>query len=153
MRLYRFSKAKYANPAQLALSGEGARITGGRWNHAGVRAVYTSLNVSLAILEILVHAGDPQDLADWVVIPLELPDQLLQDIPAALPDDWAQRIDYSRNLGTVWLKDGLSLALKVPSAIVAEEWNVLINPTHPGFDQIQILPTKPYLLDSRLWKG
>lgn len=152
MRLYRFSKAKYANPPQLALSGEGARVTGGRWNHPGVRAVYTSFNISLAILEILVHAGDPQDLADWVVIPLELPDGLLHDLPTALPDDWFQRLNYSRDVGTAWLKDGSSLALKVPSAIVGEEWNVVINPTHPRFDQIQILPTKPFPLDSRLWK-
>jgi RES domain-containing protein len=154
LKIYRFTKRKYARPVSNALSGEGARITGGRWNVPGYRAVYTSAHISLAILEILVHAGEPEDLEDWVVIPLELVDKQVERLAAEkLPKDWRSKLELSQHLGTKWLTSGSSLALEVPSVIVPDESNILLNPLHADFESMKLGDPKHYLLDSRLWKA
>ncbi len=154
MRVYRFSKRKYTQPVSVALNGEGARIAGGRWNTPGYRAVYTSAHISLAILEILVHAGDPEDLDDWLVIPLEFADKHCEHLKVSdLPKNWRSKLELSQHLGTVWLESKRSLAFIVPSVIVPDEFNILLNPLHPQFETLSIEKAKSYPLDARLWKG
>jgi RES domain-containing protein len=137
-----------------ALGGEGARLSGGRWNSPGLPVVYTSSSLSLATLEVLVHLEDPELLAhlfSW--IPLEIPDELVEWIdPASLPPEWLndEPGPASRTAGDGWIRSRRSTALAVPSVVTPGEWNLLINPAHPDFPKIMPGPAKPFRPDPRL---
>jgi RES domain-containing protein len=138
---WRIARAVYAD-----LSGTGALITGGRWNSPGRPVVYTAADASLAVLEVRVHLDLPPDL---------LPDDyVLMRIEAATPPD-IERVDVSpsdtRAFGDAWLASGRSAVLDVPSAIVPESRNILINPTHPDARAFAIASMRPFGFDSRLW--
>ena len=140
----------------MALDGEGARQAGGRWNHRGVAVVYTSATLSLAALEYFVHL-DPQDVpGDLVAIPAEIPDTLARrEITArALPANWRAypAPDELATLGTAWVRARTTAVLIVPSAIVPEERNVLLNPAHPDFRRIRRGTPAPFSFDPRLWR-
>ena len=137
-----------------ALSGEGARLNGGRWNSPGLPAVYTSSSLSLATLEVLVHLEDPELLANlfsW--FPLEIPDDLVEWLdPGTLPPEWLndEPGPASRTAGDGWLKSRRSAALAVPSVVTPGEWNILLNPAHPDFPKLLPGPAKPFRPDPRL---
>ena len=136
-----------------ALSGEGARLNGGRWNSPGLPAVYTSSSLSLATLEVLVHLEDPELLANlfsW--FPLEIPDDLAEWLdPGTLPPEWLndEPGPASRTAGDGWLKSRRSAALAVPSVVTPGEWNILLNPAHPDFPKLLPGPAKPFRPDPR----
>ncbi len=138
--------------AATAFSGEGARLYGGRWNHPGVPLVYTAQSQSLAMLELLVQ--DEPLRARYVMIPARLPKGLrMERLEAAnLPKDW--RAPESRTrlqaLGEAWAKSRSSAVLAVPSAIIPEETNYLLNPLHPAFSRIEIGPPREFVTDLRL---
>jgi len=138
-----------------ATSGEGARITGGRWNSPGYAAIYASEHLSLAVLEIVVHAPKPeQRRVARVVSALRIPDALIEVIPPKwVPEHFGPRTAYSltQAIGDEWLKDRRSVALLVPAAIVPREHNLVLNPAHPDFAKCQWSPFEPMELDSRLW--
>jgi len=134
------------------LRGEGARLAGGRWNSPGNPMLYTASSRSLALLEILVHSTvRPLGKA---IVTLELPPRLrIQKIDLAdLPAGWNDRPHSSvgQKIGDEFLKAMDSLALQVPSAIVNEESNILINPLHPSARMIKIIEIEPLNVDSRL---
>jgi RES domain-containing protein len=152
MHVWRISKAKFA---ESAFSGEGARLFDGRWNFEGVPMVYTSSSLALAAIEFFVHL-DPSDAPDDLVsVKAEMPDRLhVEQIQESdLPPDW-HRIDnrHLQKLGSDWVKSGNSVALLVPSAVVDEEWNVLLSPRHPDFSAITVEPAKPFRYDERMFK-
>ncbi|TVP58397.1 MAG: RES domain-containing protein [Gemmatimonadales bacterium] len=147
--MWRLARAPYQD-----LDGEGARLYGGRWNSVGTPVVYASSNLSLAVLEMLVHV-DPEDLPrDLVAIQVQAPDPSsaeqirLED----LPEDWADRPDHPacRTIGDRWAARGESLLLRVPSAVVWEEENVLVNPRHPEAGKVRIVSTRAFRFDRRL---
>jgi RES domain-containing protein len=143
-------------PALRGLDGEGARQAGGRWNHRGVAVVYTSATLSLAALEYFVHL-DPADVpGDLVAIPAEIPDTLTRrEITAdSLPANWQAypAPDQLANLGTAWVRARTTAVLIVPSAIVPQERNVLLNPGHPDFRRIRLGAPAPFSFDPRLWR-
>jgi RES domain-containing protein len=154
--LFRICKARYA---KSAFSGEGARLYSGRWNHAGIPMVYTSTSLALAALELFVHLDPSQAPDDLVSIAATLPPNLkietvdLATLPPALPVDW-RRIDHSapRDLGTQWAKSKRSLAFRVPSAVIADEWNVLLNPAHAAFARITVSDPRSFRYDHRMFR-
>ena len=85
---------------------------------------------------------------------IEVPDTLsIVEVPIkSLPDDWFDfwQYDSCQRIGGEWLESGRSAVLKVPSAIIPNEWNYLINPAHPDFRQISLLRTEPFLFDPRI---
>jgi RES domain-containing protein len=147
---WRIVKARYA---ASAFEGEGARRSGGRWNSPGRRVIYASATASLAILEILVHLGSTKALAAWVLIECRFDDGLATALdPATLPPSW-QRYPAPPDvqaLGDLWIDGASSAVFSVPSVIVPHEKNYLLNPLHPDFPRIEILPPLPFPLDSRL---
>jgi RES domain-containing protein len=152
MHVWRISKAKFA---ESAFSGEGARLFDGRWNFEGVPMVYTSSSLALAAIEFFVHL-DPSDAPDDLVsMKAELPDELRMERTheGQLPPNW-RRVDnnYLQKLGSDWAKSKSSVVLLVPSAVVEEEWNVLLNPRHPDFAAIAVEPAKPFRYDERMFK-
>ncbi|MGH7535623.1 MAG: RES family NAD+ phosphorylase [Gemmatimonadales bacterium] len=147
---WRIVKAQHAAGA---FSGEGARLYGGRWTSRGRRAVYASSSAALAILEMLVHLEAPALLPAYVLIPVGIPDDVIQRLdPAALPPDWREYPAPARlqEMGDAWLDAGVTPALQVPSAIVPAEFNFLLNPAHPEFARILIGAPRPYTFDPRL---
>lgn len=150
MRVYRLTNRR--DPTQ-AFSGEGARRVAGRWHPAGVRVVYTSSSVALALIENLVHF-DADDLAAISFLyELDVPDALVETPTLSdLPADWnhPKRSDHARAYGREWASSRRSLALAVPSVSVPQERNVLVNPEHPAFARLALGGPSPFSFDQRL---
>ncbi len=148
------AKRRYAQPITNAFSGEGSRLTGGRWNSRGRIVVYLSEHRSLAALETLVHAPRPELLAEqFVIIEVTIPDELILTLDkAALKPGWSNPSDFtvSQAVGDAWLAERASLALKVPSAIIPEENTLLLAPGHAGWSRLQFGAARPFLFDNRL---
>ncbi len=141
--------------AKGAFSGEGAKISGGRWNREGTTMVYTAGSLALAAMEMLVHLESEHVLANYLAIPARLPEKLVESIaPAKLPEDW--RSDpippATQTLGSEWVQSLRSAILAVPSIIIPQEKNYLLNPVHPEFGGIEIGEPEPFDYDSRLLK-
>lgn len=138
------------------LGGKGAEITGGRWNRPGRAAVYTSVTASLSCLETVVHLQDNALPLNRYLIRIDVPDDVwalkavfkVEDLNpgwSAIPEG---RI--SLDLGDAWLTANDSPLLVVPSVIVPEESNVLINPTHPAVRHIVATKLRAWHYDRRL---
>jgi RES domain-containing protein len=139
--------------AATAFDGEGAQRFGGRWNSAGHRAVYASASKSLALLELLVHLDVTPAIPRLAAFAFELDAQLIEAVAAErLPRQWRtlRGRAATQQLGDDWLAAGHSLALAVPSAIVPEESNYLLNPAHPAFARLRFGRPMPFLIDARL---
>ncbi|MCF8208876.1 MAG: RES family NAD+ phosphorylase [Rhodoferax sp.] len=138
--------------ADQALTGDGARLYGGRWNRVGQPVVYTAQSRSLALLEMLVQ--DEPLRAHYVLIPLHLPGGVSTETldRRALPPQW--RTDAGRGalqtLGGEWLRQKRCCVLAVPSAVVPAEFNFLINPLHPDFKHITLGAMETLDTDRRL---
>ena len=129
-------------------------MTGGRWNNKGTAIVYTSESRALCMLEVAVHLPLGHLPKDYVLISLEVPDGSLENISRSyLPEDWNQfpPKPSTRHLGDTFISEGKKLLLKVPSALVPDEHNFLINPAHKDFLQVKILAVEPFLFDSRFF--
>ena len=150
MTSFRIARERYIND----ISGEGAGLYGGRWNLKGTKMLYTSQSRSLATVEYLVHIPISMFPDDLCIAEIELPDIEsessinLKD----LPEDWRQypapRI--LGRMGSRWVRTGESLILKVPSAVVEGEWNILINPANPNFRDVRVRSVNAFQLDKRL---
>ncbi len=148
MQCYRIVKPAHA---PTALSGEGARLYGGRWNPPGWRCVYTAGSRALAVLEMLVHLVGRGRALPYVLLTVEVPDETLLDSgPQAEGWNATPPGRISQNPGEGWLREKKSAALRVPSTIVPEESNFLLNPLAPGFDRVRIVDKRPFQLDTRL---
>ncbi len=141
--------------AALALSGEGARRFGGRWNRKGMPMVYTAGSQSLAMLEMLVQ--DQPLRASYVMIAATLPSHLKIErmTPEQLPADWRDLVarEQLQAIGSEWVNRSSSAVLAVPSVVIPAETNYLLNPLHPSFDTIKLAAPQEFLTDLRLLKG
>jgi len=152
IKLFRICSSEYIND----ISGTGARIYGGRWNHAGYPVVYTSDSRSLAALEFLVHvpmALAPENLS---IVEINIQDNVQRESikGSQLPSSWR---DYPApeqvaNIGTNWIKSKSSLLLDIPSAVVDREVNILINPLHPDIKHVKVAIVEKFSFDPRLLK-
>jgi RES domain-containing protein len=141
--------------AASAFSGEGARLFAGRWNPKGVAMVYCSTSLALAALELFVHLDPSVAPEDLVSMAAEVPGNLAS-IPRMnaheLPAGWRATENLAlREMGKAWVESGSSVALLVPSAVIDEEWNVLLNPAHPDFALIRTDASKPFYFDARMF--
>ena len=137
-----------------ALDGEGARLFGGRWNSEGLPVVYLASTLSLAALEYLVHVDPQQVPDDLVAMQVEVPEEPGVDrvLEENLPKGWNELTEHVACMaaGDAWVEAGASLALRVPSAIVPEEENVLVNPRHPGAGGVRVVSVRRFAFDPRL---
>ncbi|HMP16906.1 MAG TPA: RES family NAD+ phosphorylase [Gemmatales bacterium] len=139
--------------AATAFSGEGARRYGGRWNPPGYPMVYTADSIALTTLELLVHLP-PLVLHRYCYLKLECAAKLIERVERRqLLSQWYRYATprFTRLYGAQWLREKRSVVLAVPSAVVQDQINYLLNPEHPDFDQILISKPKPYRLDRRLF--
>jgi RES domain-containing protein len=138
-----------------SLDGVGGLLVSGRWHRKGHLVVYCTLNPATALLETLVHLEiDSEDRPErFQVLRVEGPDTLsLEEIKAnALPPNWAEDTAYTQNVGDRWLLERRSLLLKVPSVLVPETWNVIVNPKHAESELLKITVTYEHAFDTRLF--
>jgi len=150
VRLWRVIKREHA---ATAFDGKAAQRFGGRWNSPGRCAVYASASKSLAVLEVLVHLDVGRSLPRFIAFSFDLDASLIDQLPATrLPRHWRtlRGLAMTQRIGDAWLERGGALALAVPSAIVPEELNYLLNPVHPAFIQLKFGRPVPFVLDPRL---
>jgi RES domain-containing protein len=152
MTVYRLSKQAYIND----LSGGGAELNGGRWNSKGTAVVYTSSSRALAVLEVAVHTPLGLIPSDYFMATIELPDvsEIFKPGIDELPDKWNSNplIKATQQIGDIFVKTNKYLAMQVPSATVAGDFNYLINPLHPDFKSVKIIAADFFEFDSRLFK-
>ncbi len=153
MFVYRLGKTAYIHD----LSGKGAETYGGRWNSKGTALIYASGSRSLCAFEILVHIGATDDLPeDLSVIEIEIPDdiQIHYMDAAALPKGWNAPIGIyeTQLIGNNFVSTHKTAVLAVPSAIIPQEYNFLLNPRHSDFHKIKITATETFGFDQRLLK-
>lgn len=150
MELYRISREKYVRD----ISGEGARLFGGRWNRKGVPLLYTSQSISLAALEVLVHTSISNIPTDLQLLVLEIPDEVningifVED----LPENWQQypAPEEVVEIGNEWCTSGKAVGLQVPSVIIPQEYNMVLNPVHADFTHINIKEVRDFWIDERI---
>lgn len=150
MEVFRIAKTAHIRD----LSGTGARLYGGRWNQKGVAVVYTSESRALATVEFLVHvpiAIVPKDLS---LARLSIPGNVAEEevTTGDLPTRWRSHpaIPELAEIGRKWVESNSALLLRVPSAVVKDERNVLINPSHPEISLVEIVDVERCEFDPRL---
>jgi RES domain-containing protein len=147
---WRIVKSRYASSA---FDGEGARANGGRWNSVGVRVAYGSGSVALATLEVLVGLQKTGVLSSYSLASAQFDEGSVEVVsPESLPDNWRRypAPPETQTIGDRWVREQRSLALRVPSAIIAAESNYLLNPAHPGFASVAISTPVAFAFDERL---
>lgn len=155
MRLWRIAADTREYTAD-DLSGKGAEKTGGRWNREGSPVVYCSSSAALACLETVVHLDLPDFPLNRFLVAVDVPDKLWsarEEWPAqALPVGWSAIPEgkVSVEAGDKWLSGLGSALLLVPSVIVPEEFNILLNPRHPDAGRIVATKLRPWFFDRRL---
>ncbi|MFZ0241629.1 MAG: RES family NAD+ phosphorylase [Desulfobacterales bacterium] len=143
-----------ADWAHAAFTGEGGLTHSSRWNKKGTRIIYTASSLSLATLEILVNM--PTRLIankNYLAIAASFNEKLVKRVRTKdLPPNWSQypATFITKELGTLWVEEGKSAVLAVPSSLIPSEMNFLINPSHPDFGQISIGKPENYQFDKRL---
>ncbi len=151
MKVYRITRKRYE---KQVLSGEGGRRVASRWNYKGDPIVYSSATRALSLLEMLVHM-DMEDMRqmDLVICEIDIPEKLkIQAIRTnSLPEGW-NKSPFSQKSQAYWntfINAEKAPVLRVPSIIIPEEWNYLINPAHEDARLIKVHSCSPLTLDSR----
>lgn len=138
--MVRICRAKYPD-----LDGKGAAIAGGRWNSIGTPIVYTSSCGALSVLEYRVHTNiDPGDL---LLYRIDIPEKLsIEKAP------WTPDLRTAQRFGDLWAKSMRSPVIAVPSVVVPNQVNYLLNPLHPKMKgKIKIVDSQSFILDLRLF--
>jgi len=150
MIVYRFSHPRYAND----ISGNGARLKGGRWNLPGTPVVYTSGSISLGLLEVLANANTLEQLQVIQLIEIEIPDNAASHEIAVgkLKKEWWNDFEYTQWMGTEIMRSNAPLIIKCPSVVVEQENNFLLNPVHESFKKIKLKARNNFRFDERLFK-
>lgn len=150
LRAWRLSKARYAGD----LTGQGAARDGQRWKQSGQRAVYLGMTPEITVVEVLVHLNGVLS-APLVLCGYEVPDTpglIAAADPIALPAGWnaIPQGQASAAFGGDWLRAGEQLGLVLPSVVVPQARNLLLNPLHPAMAQVALVHQEPFQLDQRL---
>lgn len=149
MLVYRIGKTKHAND----LSGEGAKLNGGRWNHKSSPCIYTSESRALSLLEYTVNINIEQIPRALSMTTFEIPDsEILIVSEDVLPGNWKQvpASSSTKDFGTNFLKSENKLAIRVPSSVITEEYNYILNSIHPEKGNIKIVEIKDLIYDIRI---
>lgn len=152
MTIYRLTKVRYKD---TAFTGLGTLQSGGRWHQAGAVVVYASDTPAGALLEVIVQTEAASLLGHSYVlftIDFDRDRHLLVLEPKVWPADWRALVwpPTTQLIGTRWFRDQDSVILQVPSAIVPQQHNYLINPQHPLFHELQIDGPTLFEIDPRL---
>ena len=146
MTVFRITTEQWSK--QLTASGYAAR-----WNSKGNFIIYTAQSRALACLENLVHRSGEGNNALYKVVVIEVPDSIKVDVLdiKTLKKEWYAIANYSycQSIGNQWLTDAKTAVMKIPSAVIKQEYNYLLNPNHPDFKKIKLSGTEPFNFDER----
>jgi len=151
VRVWRICRKPYATDA---LVGRGGLLTSGRWHTRGRPVVYTSQSLALAALEVLVHVDQGFVPSDLIQVEIAVPDDLdVQRIGVReLPKTWRlyPALPALQKRGDEWLAAGSTPILQVPSSVIPEEFNFLLNPRHRDAKELRVVSTARFSFDPRL---
>lgn len=136
-------------------SGAGGLGVDGRWHERGVPVIYTAASLALAQLEVLAHVSDRRHLPTLARAVAVISDRVAIERvdPGTLPTDWQRYSPYSpitQKIGMEWLVHAPIAVLRVPSAVSETDWNYLLNPLHPAFEDITRLEPQAFTMDPRV---
>src|SRR4051812_2342880 len=147
MRLWRISD-------HTSLSGDGGLLASARWHSRGKRIVYLADHPASALLEVMVHLEvKAENMPDgFQLLKIDVPDDLAVDQPdeGELSTNWKERLSLTQKIGDAWLDQGSASLLRVPSAIVPETNNYLLNPRHADAPRIIIASAIRAAFDPRV---
>ncbi len=146
MLVYRIAHKKYAQ--NLSVSG-----FSGRWNSEGNKVLYTSENISLALLENMIYRAGCGFNSDFKIMVIEVLSEKIEQVDFKIvPKNWRKLDAYSelQAIGDFWYEQQNNLMLKVPSAILPENFNLIINTVHPDFKNVKLIEVLDYEPDERL---
>lgn len=140
------------------MTGAGAKLTGGRWNEKGVSVVYAAENRSLACLETIVHLNAGGLPLNRYLVEVNIPDDVWgarEEVNATKLVGWDARpaSRTSIGFGTEWARSRRTPILVVPSVVVPEEANVLVNPLHPSSASLIARKVRLWTYDPRVAKA
>ncbi len=150
MIVYRITKEEYS-----VFDGAGGLYGPGRWHKKGNLVIYASEHASLAASEKLVHVAGFDNLPEnLLLVKIEIPEgiEILTVPPEVLVDGWDgfPYCNETLNYGTSFLRDKRNFALKVPSAIIPDEYNIILNPLHPNILTCKVVRSTPFVFDKRI---
>lgn len=148
--VYRFAPEMFSND----LSGNGARFFGGRWNNIGIPAVYTSFTISLALVELFIHKRTYEEITVNHLMEITISDTVQHSINhTKIKKGWQNDEAYCQYMGSEFLQQKSAVCIQVPSAVIEEESNLVLNPLAPDFNKkVKVKNVKPFLFDGRLFK-
>jgi RES domain-containing protein len=151
MRIWRIAQHRYALDRLCA----GSALYGGRWNPVGLPALYCGASIAICALEKFVHIGSAP-LPALVLVAVDVPDQskVLSPTASELPSGWDELPTSvsAQALGRGWLERGQALAMRVPSAVLPEESNVILNPRHPDFEHVTLTVVRAFSFEQRMFR-
>lgn len=149
MTLFRICNSLYSDD----LSGTGAKLFGGRWNSRGTEMLYLTEYRSLAAFEMLVHNHFKDFSIPLSLMRIYIPENApIKELRISrLKTDWIKDEGYTRFIGDGFIQSGIELLMKVPSAVIREEHNFLVNTAHRDFKKIKIEGVKNFETDKRLF--
>jgi RES domain-containing protein len=151
MKVYHLGKTNFAT----SLTGEGAKLYGGRWNLIGSPCLYTSESKALCVLEYAANGSLEEMPGNLSVTVYSLPDKSWKEFHANdLPEGWQQvpAAEITKEWGSILLHEAKYLALKIPSVIIPSEYNFVLNPLHPDFKKVKIKEVHSFSFDKRIKK-
>lgn len=152
MKVYRLVREKFAKP----FNGKGAALKGARWNSAGIEMIYAAENRSLAMAEVAVHFTLATMPADYMMMTIDIPDDILclRFKESELPKNWREFPHplNTQKIGDRFVNEQKAAAAFIPSVITQGDYNVLINPHHKDFSRIKIVKKERFPFDRRLLK-
>lgn len=147
MLVYRIAQTRYAND----LSGEGARLFGGRWNLPMTPCLYASESRALSLLEYSVNVNANEICRALSFVTLKIDNARIHEVMIhELPGNWMEPVipQHTREFGTRLLIEQKLQVIKIPSVVIADEFNYLINPLHCS--DLKIVAIKDYPYDIRI---
>ena len=152
MEVFRLQRGKFGE----RLSGAGAALKGARWNSPGTELIYTSANRSLAMAEVAVHFSYATLPSGFFMLTIFIPDDCSIRIvkESELPANWNSHppVLTTRKTGDEFVRSNKHCLLRIPSAVVKGDFNILINPAHPEFHKIKVINKEEFPFDQRLFR-
>jgi len=149
MKVYRIGKTKHA----ADMTGEGSKLFGGRWNHKTVPCIYTSESRALALLEYTVNINIEEIPRALSIITLEIPSNNIESIAEdQIPGNWKEvpAPASTKDFGTHLLKTSLHPIFKIPSSVMPQEYNYILNPLHADSKYYKIIEIADFIYDVRI---
>ena len=148
MLVYRIASPKFIED----LSGAGAKQYGGRWNNKGTEIMYFAESRAMAVMEVLVHLRPAVIDKDFSLAVFEIPDDNILTMEVKdLPINWKEEsaTEVLKKMGDRFIKDNQYLVMKVPSVIVEEEYNIVLNPNHAQSEKVRLIGKRIFRFDKR----